>query len=69
MDRDILYIPENTLYCSEDCLLEDYPDALIGIDTQEVHLTDFNQNYEDNIGTGNHWGAICPACSMEYHCF
>lgn len=65
MDKTVLYLPDGEMYCSEECLLDAHPDALIAIDTRDVSMEEIRRNYHENLSTGRYWVTRCTRRTCE----
>jgi len=63
---DVLHMASGILYCSTNCLLKDYPYAYTE-DMRYVTQKEYDTKHDENVESGNHWGALCPTCEKEYH--
>ena len=65
---DTVDTKHDVLYCSRKCAIKD------GCDTDDLRPM-FKDEYEkrweegNEAGEGNPYGALCPTCETEYHCF
>jgi hypothetical protein len=61
---DVLDERNDVLYCSFDCA-----HAYSTSDRfRKVFQSEFDQQHDDNVLTGAHWGALCD-CEREYNNF